>query len=1003
MIKLERKIDPGPKAAPDLGFSFTNCGHMDAHARVAIKQQAADNALLYTEKICKALKGEDSGATNGYVISKEMQQWITEAEEQRHDNEEFGISIGVRGATGAGKSSLLNALLELPFFLPVSCTEASTATASQISWNFENDRQKAFRAVIKFRDYDDLAKELDQLIADVKERGELGDNWDEPEDDDDIRAVLDEKIEDAIQKLGTNWDLEQQTIIDQKLTAANIIESNKEASNLLGTTLELSAPEAELFSEMIRPYLDSTPTPEAVTVWPLVQEVNLYVKSEILKHGVRLVDLPGASDSVAARSKVAEKYSANLDLTLIVLPAPRAIDEKTGLTLMSEYQELTARMGGNLTGPSFCAVVSQIDNLDSDVYIRGSADARNDNVLGGVLKDMDSLKDECDSNAAQLKKEKEKKEKIDEDLKAAQTKLNDTREELRELDNNLNSKKKKKKSSEDLELKRAELEGGRYQILKEIRRLYRDVEMLDTLIKALEDRQKQIPMELEMLEKKKQHRSVFIRNRYQSSKLKEGFRSRQQRISKGHPQSQSNGGGLDVFPISARAYLALLKDHSRPLGSFTSEIHTGIPGLCQWIQDSTIAKRERHLDMLLASYKFLYHDIDQWCDKQSEGKVDFSRSQIENILESTYNALEQKLLDTVNQLLEDLKKLIPWRDAEDIAASNQLDTIGGQVAARWAKKYPSLLNDSRRMASGTYAAILKRSGGPYTSRTKPPEDYDWPLTLSSQFLGLVLPQWLKAFNDDMPKSMGPHFFEINEIWNQLLDEVEGHFRNTAPGILPSFHENRSALEEREGQLHERLERLFAIKCRNSGADHVYFTQSIRSSLGPIFQTALGIRGKKSMLNRQAMIVARVKAHSPRMFIAAYQSMITAHEAHVSRFEKEVRAHPARMIMIIRRKLNIMLGKLESNAGKDTRIVDAKATMQEAVKALAIQWVSRWRNSAMIPQNTTTQKLEIPERYTEICVDPKMEGVTIKVEKDDDGGQVPTQGRKRKLGSTPSKS
>ncbi len=83
---------------------------------------------------------------------------------------DFRIVAGVLGSTGVGKSSLLNALLDIPDLLPSSHTEAGTATVCQLAWNHSDAPDTAFRAQIIFRSEDSVRKELSLVLGALEER-----------------------------------------------------------------------------------------------------------------------------------------------------------------------------------------------------------------------------------------------------------------------------------------------------------------------------------------------------------------------------------------------------------------------------------------------------------------------------------------------------------------------------------------------------------------------------------------------------------------------------------------------------------------------------------------------------------------------------------------------------------------------------------------------------------------------------------------------------------------
>jgi len=70
--------------------------------------------------------------------------------------------IGIIGNTGAGKSSMLNALLDQEVFIPTSSHRACTATITEVSYNADD----GFRAVIHFVDAETWINDLKHLLAD---------------------------------------------------------------------------------------------------------------------------------------------------------------------------------------------------------------------------------------------------------------------------------------------------------------------------------------------------------------------------------------------------------------------------------------------------------------------------------------------------------------------------------------------------------------------------------------------------------------------------------------------------------------------------------------------------------------------------------------------------------------------------------------------------------------------------------------------------------------------
>lgn len=64
------------------------------------------------------------------------------------------------GNTGAGKSSVINSLLEEERLVPTNCMRACTAVVTEISYNYDPDDAAKYQAEIEFIQPEDWEKEL---------------------------------------------------------------------------------------------------------------------------------------------------------------------------------------------------------------------------------------------------------------------------------------------------------------------------------------------------------------------------------------------------------------------------------------------------------------------------------------------------------------------------------------------------------------------------------------------------------------------------------------------------------------------------------------------------------------------------------------------------------------------------------------------------------------------------------------------------------------------------
>lgn len=301
-------------------------------------------------------------------------------------------SVGFIGALGSGKSTLLNALLGERDLLPSSNDRAGTAVACKVAYNHGLD---GYRARVSFRSRQSFTDELDELFQNLKTKQELQARMDEGPDEAEIQ-----EIEDQLEELEGNTADTVQTLLallginreeDLRLTSTTEFLKDYPLS-FLGEKLEITETEREIFMEKIKHCLDSTPANydgKALMVWPLIEHVTIYVKSDILKYGLELVDLPGLGDTVECRSRVAERFAKRLDITAVVAPAIRATEEKAVIGFIKKRLEDEMRMNGQFAQDSLCVVLSKSEDIDWIGYLRQKRTGKNNPRL---KEDLDRAK-----------------------------------------------------------------------------------------------------------------------------------------------------------------------------------------------------------------------------------------------------------------------------------------------------------------------------------------------------------------------------------------------------------------------------------------------------------------------------------------------------------------------------------------------------------------------------------------------------------------------------------
>lgn len=202
-----------------------------------------------------------------------------------------GAVVGVVGSTGAGKSSIINAVLDEECLVPTSSMRACTAAITEISWNSDEDPAKQYRAEVEFIKAEDWEQELRVLFSDLIDL-----NGQTPEDitnPDSTAGITLAKVRAVYPSLSNDDFLQGVDIVDKLV-------QDEKVNDVLGVTMCLHADSAHGILEQLQPFIDSKEKNRAaqseddettMSTWPLVKVVRIYAKAAVLRSGLVLVDL----------------------------------------------------------------------------------------------------------------------------------------------------------------------------------------------------------------------------------------------------------------------------------------------------------------------------------------------------------------------------------------------------------------------------------------------------------------------------------------------------------------------------------------------------------------------------------------------------------------------------------------------------------------------------------------------------------------------------------------
>ena len=301
-------------------------------------------------------------AGSGNTDNAEAAQWLQSIDNVQKQAVRTRTVIGVVGNTGAGKSSVINALLDEERLLPTNCMRACTAVITEISYNYDST---AYSAEIEFISDRDWRLELETLFKDLLDGS--GNVSRDCTNEDNEAGIAYAKIKAVYPKL-TRDDISKSSVED--------LIQHGNVSRLLGSSRSIKDTDPMMFYKKLQSFVDSKEKttksekdksdkekkkPREMEFWPLIKVVRLYIRAPALSTGAVIVDLPGVHDSNQARAAVAQNYMKQCTGLWICAPINRAVDDKAAKSLLGETFKRQLKMDGGFSTVTF--ICSKTDDI----------------------------------------------------------------------------------------------------------------------------------------------------------------------------------------------------------------------------------------------------------------------------------------------------------------------------------------------------------------------------------------------------------------------------------------------------------------------------------------------------------------------------------------------------------------------------------------------------------------------------------------------------------------
>ncbi|TGO29755.1 hypothetical protein BPAE_0011g00270 [Botrytis paeoniae] len=324
--------------------------------KVNIQEEAAKHANTFIIAATGCLEAvRQSIPTVQHRIDRYMQVYKEKRECQMH--------IGFLGGSGTGKSSVINALLNERYLLPVSDEEASTAVIVEVSYNHSDAPDCSYRASIEGVSESEIRKELYEDKA----------KWDSDIGRGEERdAEIMRRMQNTVKKFKCVFP-ELESLNDWARTSVDKVLARDFPRYLMDKKRIIETGDLKEFASKIKPYIDTSKQKDgtvSVSFWPFVKVVRLFTKSSILKAGIVFVDLPGVHDTSAARNAISRKHMKNLNISCILAPSLRAATDEGANEILNSVHKRSMQFDGIFNANSLFFVISKIDqSLHVNHYI----------------------------------------------------------------------------------------------------------------------------------------------------------------------------------------------------------------------------------------------------------------------------------------------------------------------------------------------------------------------------------------------------------------------------------------------------------------------------------------------------------------------------------------------------------------------------------------------------------------------------------------------------------
>ncbi|THZ84664.1 hypothetical protein D6C84_03900 [Aureobasidium pullulans] len=957
---------------PPLSQDMLPITHLQAMAK-------ANSAEKLEAGVKQGISALDSLAHN-FELSKETgdaEQWLHQIELVRQEATGARTVVGVVGNTGAGKSSVINAILDEERLVPTNCMRACTAVVTEMSWNPSEEESSKYRAEIEFIKPDEWQKELRVLFNEIFDGG--GNISREVSNPESQAGIAYAKIRAVYWRL-TNDDLAASSV--EKLMADCCVRG------VLGTTKYLKERYCDTFYKGLQHYVDSREKAGVKNetddeddsqsagdkkkkktrkreqeFWPLIKVVRLYVKADALSTGAVLVDLPGVADSNAARAAVAEKYMKQCTGLWIVSPINRAVDDKAAKNLLGSTFRRQLKYDGTYSAVTFiCSKTDDISNTEAtDSLDLGDEIDR----LEDQLTAIDRRRREADKEAKKLRDRKgslsETMDTYDDEVdrwEALKEKLDDGETVYPPAPKTL--KRKRSSSSTDSEddgnssddsdhdsdrgppLTAEDIDSNIRDLKDQKKQARRGRSEIELQVKQINSEIKQMKIESRSIDDKRTQICIAARNRYSKSAIQIDFAAGikeldQEAEAEDDPDQydpeheirdyEKVAKDLPVFCVSSRAYQKLsgrlLKDNA--VRGFTDVDQTEIPALkkhCKMLTENVRSiKSRRFLNSLcrLLTSVSLYNSDDSSGASKSDLQKDSEQRFLARQLQDLEKALEKDVKDTLTQIREAMNENVFENCNTAINAANNTAL---PISQGWGAH-----KSQGGLPWSTYKAVVRRQG--VWTGSLGLSDFNAQLT--EPVYKTLGNGWEKAFHRRLPqilKACSKGFANDLRAFHTTIEKHSfSHGGNPRLGLLAQQLTNYEAVFS---DLANRMVDLINERQRDINRE---FTPNVCNSMLTIYNTCAAEVGSGQFNRMKAYMNNHVTAQKDIMFQRATEVVRNMITDLIKEVEDNMEDRTDQVFVGMRRDYLQVLGNVRI---EDITMPNSERSLQDAIRDIIQQ-------------------------------------------------------------------